>query len=203
MAINYAVNAACPKEGCGMCEVKNEDILKIACGYIDSSGFYTGGGMRIIVRIKTQMMYLIDSTGSVLKEYPVSTAKKGAGNESGSNKTPYGIHKIIKIAGRGNEKGVYYDNEFNAAGKAVIFTDSTDSPEDFVMTRVFVLEGLQEGINRGEGIDSFKRKIFVHGTNEEGLIGTPASKGCIRMRNDDIIELSEIIEEGTLLLIID
>jgi len=59
------------------------------------------------------------------------------------------------------------------------------------------LEGAEEGFNRGGSVDSFKRYIYIHGTHEEGLIGQKASHGCIRMLNQDIIELFELVSEGT------
>ncbi|MCS7228222.1 MAG: L,D-transpeptidase [Endomicrobia bacterium] len=63
---------------------------------------------------------------------------------------------------------------------------------------MFVLEGLQLGVNKGGNVDSEKRKIYIHGTPEEGLIGRPASHGCIRMKNLDIVELFDLVPVGTL-----
>ena len=60
------------------------------------------------------------------------------------------------------------------------------------------LEGLEVGINKGKGIDSYERRVYIHGTPEEGLIGTPASHGCIRMRNTDVVELFDTVSKGTL-----
>ncbi len=39
-------------------------------------------------------------------------------------------------------------------------------------------------------------KYGIHGTNEPESIGRHASKGCIRMRNEDVKELFEQVEEG-------
>jgi len=158
-------------------------------------------GNILIVKVGEQKMYLIDENMKIKQIFLVSTAKNGIGNLKGSNKTPLGFHRIVKIAGRGEEKGVFFNNDFKVLGFAKIYTDTTDSPDDMLTSRVFVLEGLEDGVNKGENIDSFDRKIFVHGTNEEGLLGKPMSKGCIRMNNDDIINLAEIIAEGTLLYI--
>ena len=58
-----------------------------------------------------------------------------------------------------------------------------------------LVEYSEEGLNKGEGIDSRKRFIYIHGTAEEGLIGKPASDGCIRMYNDDVIELFDLVDE--------
>ena len=85
---------------------------------------------------------------------------------------------------------------------AKIYKDKRKSETDDITTRILWLEGLEEGINKGRGIDSFKRYIYIHGTSEEGLLGTPSSHGCIRMGNKDVIELYNIIEVGTLVLIL-
>ena len=61
---------------------------------------------------------------------------------------------------------------------------------------------LENGKNKGEGIDSYKRYIYIHGTSEEGRLGTPASHGCIRMKNNEVIDLYKTIAIGTLVLIL-
>jgi lipoprotein-anchoring transpeptidase ErfK/SrfK len=63
------------------------------------------------------------------------------------------------------------------------------------------LQGLDEGVNKGDGVDSWSRYIYIHGTHEEGLIGQPASHGCIRMRNADVIELFASVPTKTLVWI--
>lgn len=85
---------------------------------------------------------------------------------------------------------------------ATIYTDETKSKTDDVTSRIFWLEGMEKGKNKGEGIDSYKRYIYIHGTSEEGRLGTPASHGCIRMKNKDVIGLYKLIEVGTLVLIL-
>ena len=69
-------------------------------------------------------------------------------------------------------------------------------------SRILWLVGLEEGLNKGEGIDSYNRYIYIHGTSEEGRLGKPASHGCIRMKNKEVIELYERIKIGTLVLIL-
>lgn len=39
--------------------------------------------------------------------------------------------------------------------------------------------------------------IGIHGTNNPASIGTAASKGCIRMHNKDVEELSSLVPIGT------
>ena len=64
------------------------------------------------------------------------------------------------------------------------------------------MEGLEKGLNKGENIDSYERNIYIHGTNEEGLIGKPASHGCIRMKNHDIITLYNQVSPEQLIVIL-
>ena len=68
--------------------------------------------------------------------------------------------------------------------------------EDVVQSRILWLSGLEENINKGEGIDSFSRYIYIHGTPEEWLLGSKASKGCIRMSNKDVIDLFDRVQIG-------
>jgi lipoprotein-anchoring transpeptidase ErfK/SrfK len=83
-----------------------------------------------------------------------------------------------------------------------IISDTTKGDYDIISTRIMWLSGKENGVNKGDGIDSFKRYIYIHGTNEEGRIGIPSSHGCIRMKNNDIISLFNIVSIGTLVIII-
>ncbi|MEN2997914.1 MAG: L,D-transpeptidase [Brevinematia bacterium] len=140
-------------------------------------------------------------SNTVLREYPISTSKYGIGNKEGSGKTPLGKHRIVKKVGMGEPIGTVFRNLRKTGEIATIYYDSTDIESDPVITRVLVLEGLEKGVNKGRGIDSLSRGIYIHGTHEEGLIGKPASHGCIRMRNKDIMELFELVDIGTLVVI--
>ncbi len=151
----------------------------------------------ILVSISKQKLYLIKG-GKVVKIYLVSTSKYGIGNEEGSNKTPLGTHHICEKIGKNVKIGTIFKMGINTRRIAKIYTDSTDLEEDPITARIMWLEGLEAGINRGKGIDLYKRHIYIHGTPEEGLIGQPASHGCIRMRNKDVIELFDLVSKGTL-----
>jgi len=155
----------------------------------------------LFVSIEKQKLYHIKNN-KIISEFIISSSAYGTGNKEGSNKTPLGLHKVKQKYGdntpiNGRMKGrVYY-------GKiATIYKDSTKSKTDDVTTRILWLEGLEQGENKGEGVDSFKRCIYIHGTSEEGRLGNPASHGCIRMKNKEVIDLYKIIEVGTLVLIL-
>jgi lipoprotein-anchoring transpeptidase ErfK/SrfK len=73
--------------------------------------------------------------------------------------------------------------------------------EDLILTRVLTLRGEEPGKNKGGDVDSFDRNIYIHGTNDEEKIGTPASHGCVRLTNDDVITLYEMVPLNTPMLI--
>ena len=70
-----------------------------------------------------------------------------------------------------------------------------------VLSRILLLNGEESGLNKGGQVDSFARNIYIHGTNDEARIGVPSSHGCIRMLNDDVIEIYGMVGEGMLVLI--
>ena len=76
-----------------------------------------------------------------------------------------------------------------------------DLPDDVIMSRIMWLEGMQPGRNQGGYVDTYQRYIYIHGTSDEDKIGTPSSIGCIRMSNDDIVELYRLVKSGTEVLI--
>lgn len=164
------------------------------------SKFGGGNDLYLAVDVSQQTMSIMKGQ-SVLKSYPVSTSKFGIGNKSGSNKTPLGMHKVCFKTGDGVPVGGIFKARRYTGKTADIYKDKTDVPQDFITTRILRLEGLEPGVNKGNGIDSYKRYIYIHGTNEEGLIGHPSSHGCVRMKNDHVIELYKLIPKGTFVYI--
>lgn len=155
----------------------------------------------LFVSIKSQRLYHIKNN-LIIKEYIISSSKYGEGNKQGSNKTPLGLHKIKHKYGdktpmNGKMIGRIFYGEL-----ATIYYDNTKSKTDDITSRIFWLEGLEVNRNKGKGIDSYKRYIYIHGTSEEGRLGQPASHGCIRMKNKEVIDLYKLIEVGTLVLIL-
>ena len=155
----------------------------------------------IYVSIKNQKLYYIEQD-SIIKEYIISSSAFGIGSASGSNKTPIGLHGIKEKYGEKTPINGKMTGRVFHGHIATIYTDQTKSKTDDVTSRVLWLEGLEKGKNRGEGIDSFKRYIYIHGTSEEGRLGKPVSHGCIRMKNKEVIDLYKLVEVGTLVLIL-
>src|SRR5688572_10158666 len=42
---------------------------------------------------------------------------------------------------------------------------------------------------------NFAPLLYIHGTPEYQALGGPASRGCVRMRNDDVIELARLVHK--------
>lgn len=150
----------------------------------------------IIVDISEQRLYLFEK--DKLKEsFPVSTSKFGEGSKENSFKTPLGYHEIKEKIGTNVQINTIFIARANTSRKAKIINENIDSDDDFVTSRILWLDGLEDGINSGAGIDSYERYIYIHGTHEEGLIGQKASHGCIRMFNQDVIYLYNKVKKGT------
>ena len=171
---------------------KNSTIVELES--IDSS--YKSLENLIYVDINSQTLSYIVK-GTVSKKYNISSSYYGTGSEANSLKTPLGKHEIYKKIG--NElpiNAILKGRVWNGA-IADIIEGPIDTDYDHVTSRILWLDGLEEGKNKGNGVDSRNRYIYIHGTAEEGLIGKPASDGCIRMYNNEVIELFELVSEKT------
>ena len=155
----------------------------------------------IRINVTEQKLYLQDDQGGIVCEYPVSTSKYGTGSENGSEKTPLGLHRIHdKIGGSMPINMVLVGREPKGLLEDCI-NEGMELPEDVITSRILWLEGMEPGKNQGGYVDTYNRYIYIHGTSEEDKIGTPASIGCIRMRNQDVIDLYRMVEIGTEVLI--
>lgn len=141
--------------------------------------------MRIHVHVPSQTLDLLD--GDVLvRRYVVSTSRYGIGTEEGSNKTPPGRFRIAEKFGDGAPEGAIFRQRV-ATGEL----GRDGEGEDNVQTRILWLDGLDP-----ENGNTHERYIYIHGTNAESQLGTPASHGCVRMSNFDVIDLYERVEVG-------
>tara|TARA_X000000368_G_scaffold124981_1_gene98067 strand:- start:644 stop:1183 length:540 start_codon:yes stop_codon:yes gene_type:complete len=174
------------------------DIIKQINNYMLKKAEYKE---LIFVSIDQQKMFHIDRD-KIYKSYNISSSKFGIGNKKGSNKTPLGLHKIKEKHGESIPLNGRLIGRVFYGQIAEIFSDTTTSKTDDITSRVLWLEGLEKGINKGKDIDSYKRYIYIHGTSEEGKIGEPASHGCVRMKNKDVIDLFKEVSIGTFVLIL-
>lgn len=186
-------------------EVKQEkaDILlgKLARDYMEIRYQKYNVKEFIYVGAKRQMLYLIrDST--IICKYQISTSKFGIGSELHSNKTPTGLHKIESKVGHDVPlNGIILGKTYTGKKAEIIYEPKSGLTDD-VTTRAIRLEGIEKGLNLGGKKDSYLRDIYIHGTPEEGLIGQPASHGCIRMKNIEVISLFNEVAKGTYVLIL-
>lgn len=160
---------------------------------------------------KSEFMYSIDQADILIdlvaqtlklpklhKSYDISSGLNGIGEQENSGKTPTGWHRIAQKIGE--------QAPVNAVFKARQWTQEIYSEElalqnpdrDWILTRILWLDGLDEGLNKGLGCDTYSRFIYIHGTPESEPMGKPRSHGCIRMRNQDILELFDLVDEDDL-----
>lgn len=157
---------------------------------------------QVSISIASQLLELRDDAGRLVGRYPISTAEKGAGEQTGSYCTPRGRHIIRAKIGAGAPLNAVFV-ERRPTGE--IFSKELDAryPErDWILTRILWLSGLERGFNRGGKVDSMRRYIYIHGTPDRMALGIPRSKGCIRMRNADIVDLFDRVTPGTPVLIV-
>ena len=169
---------------------KNKVIYKIRS--IDSN--FTNLETLLFVDIDTQSLLHIKK-GTVLKQYSISSSYYGTGSRENSFKTPLGRHEIYKKIGNDLPVNAILKGRVWSGAIADIIEGPLDTDFDHVTSRILWLDGLEVGKNKGKGIDSRDRYIYIHGTAEEGLIGKTASDGCIRMYNKDVIERFDLVDE--------
>jgi len=149
----------------------------------------------ILVSLARQSLTL-NQAGGAQKTYDVSTAANGGGCADGSNCTPLGRHRIQVVIGMGCPPRTVFVGRRSTGERYSDELAAQHPDRDWILTRILWLQGLEPGKNRGEGVDSLRRFIYIHGTDDEANIGKPNSHGCIRMRNDEIIELSQQVQIG-------
>jgi len=156
----------------------------------------------IIISISEQRLFLMQGN-KLISSFAISSAKAGIGNLLGSYQTPLGVHFIAEKIGDNAPLGNIFKGRINTGEIARILTEKDSrSTEDLITSRILWLSGLQAGINKGGNIDTYKRYIYIHGTQEEGQLESPASHGCIRMANQAVIDLFEQVNVGTLVDIV-
>lgn len=147
--------------------------------------------MHIEVSVREQTLRLMEEQ-TVIRTYPISTSKFGLGTEEGSNRTPLGNFAVFAKIGAGAPEGTV----FISRKPAGVWDPSIPGNQDLVLTRILWLDGLD-----ADNANTRDRYIYIHGTNQEHLIGTAASHGCIRMCNADVIDLFDRIDSGIALTI--
>lgn len=152
---------------------------------------------RIRVSIARQRLELVEGDRSVAS-YPISTAARGPGERRDSERTPRGRHAIDEKIGSGAAPGAVFEAR-QSTGEVCTPERFAEEPErDWILTRILWLAGLEPGRNRGGDVDSKRRFVYIHGTPDVAGLGQPRSHGCIRMKSEDVIDLFDRVEVGTI-----
>jgi L,D-transpeptidase YbiS len=139
----------------------------------------------IHVSIRDQRLTLKEDD-ALIRSFPVSTSRFGIGTEEGSMKTPTGRFRVAEKIGDGTPSGTIFQSRVPLKPG-----DPLPPTNDLVMSRILWLDGLD-----ARNANTRDRFIYIHGTKHENKIGAPDSCGCVRMRNADIIELFDLVDEG-------
>ena len=142
---------------------------------------------RIVISIDDQKLHLMED-GTPVRSYVISTATKGTGFTEGSFRTPTGNFRISEKLGDGEVAGTI----FKARVPVGLWQPGADDADDLILTRILRLEGMDDA-----NANTLARYVYIHGTNQEALLGTPASHGCVRLGNAEMIELHDLVAVGT------
>jgi lipoprotein-anchoring transpeptidase ErfK/SrfK len=144
----------------------------------------------IYISIRDQLLTLKENEMPI-RTYPISTSRFGIGTEEGSLKTPIGRFRVAEKIGGDMPAGTIFQSRVPLKPD-----DPLPPTEDLVMSRILWLDGLDE-----HNANTRERFIYIHGTKHEGKIGSAASCGCVRMRNADVVELFELVDHDTPVII--
>ena len=157
-------------------------------------------GTVVLVSLARQRLVLYRD-GVPVAEYPVSTARNGPGKRIGSGCTPRGWHQVRARIGAGAPVNTVFVRR-RPTGETYGPDLACKSPDrDWILTRILWLSGLEPGHNRLGEVDTFRRFIYIHGTPDVTPLGLPASHGCVRMANADVVALFDQVPAGTRVLI--
>ena len=151
----------------------------------------------IFVNTSNQKIYLINSN-KLIFESNISSSLYGLGCQLNSNKTPTGLHIVASKLGHKLPAGTLFKNRIPTSK---IINKIPQDDQDYITSRIIRLSGLEDGFNKGGNIDTFNRYIYIHGTPHIDKLGRPESHGCIRMSDENVIKLFNLIEYKELVLI--
>ena len=154
----------------------------------------------IHIKLSEQRLRLWEN-GVLTREYPVSTAINGPGEQSGSEKTPRGRHRIRAKIGAGCQSGTVFIARRPTGERYSPALAAGNPQRDWILTRILWLCGEEPGKNRLGDVDTMRRFIYIHGCPDSEAMGKPGSHGCIRMRDQDVIELFDRVAPGLPVLI--
>ncbi len=153
--------------------------------------------MKINISIGKQQLNLLNDNNQTIKRYPISSAKNGTGQRNGSFCTPLGKHIIRAKIGSGQPVNTVFIRR-RPTGEIYSPELGRQYPKrDWILTRILWLSGCEPGFNRLGSVDTMRRYIYIHGSPDSVEMGKPGSIGCVRISNNDLLELFELIPVGT------
>ena len=153
--------------------------------------------MRIEISIQQQTLTVLNDDNELVAQFPVSTAENGVGCEKNSGCTPLGLHIIRAKIGEGASPNTVFKGR-RPTGEICTPELMAEFPNrDWILTRILWLSGKEIGKNRLGNVDTMQRYIYIHGTPETTDMSKIGSHGCVRMRNDDVIHLFNMVAVGT------
>ena len=160
----------------------------------------TNDQYQLEINLSSQILSLIQAD-EVIMQYHVSTAKNGPGEKKNSECTPRGRHVIAEKIGQVCEINTVFVGR-EATGECYTVELGQQQPQrDWIVTRILRLRGIEPGFNKDGDVDSYDRYIYIHGSPDEVVMGFPGSHGCIRMRNEDVMDLFDRVNVDTEVLI--
>lgn len=196
-----AAGQAPPPDGAPV-EHPKQGLIDLLLEYLAARypGHRCDTGHVLYCSVQRQRLYHVIG-GALVAEYAIATSSNGLGSAQDSYRTPTGLHRVAEKHGQGVPPlGILKDRVFTGQ---LADPDFSGVDKDWITSRILWLDGLEEGVNRGGAVDSYARYIYIHGTANERSVGAPSSRGCIRMRNADVIALFDAVPVGALVAILD
>ena len=152
--------------------------------------------MHLVVSISQQTLTVLNTQGESIAQFLISTAANGAGCQKNSGCTPLGQHIIrAKIGDKAPLNAVFIGRRpTGEICTPALMAQHTE--RDWILTRILWLSGKELGLNRLGDVDTMQRYIYIHGTPDKVKLGVPASHGCVRMRNTDVVKLFDMVTVG-------
>lgn len=159
---------------------------------------HTANWLEIDISTQTMRLY---AQQAIRHQYTISSAANGVGQGQGSYQTPSGWHIIRAKMGDNMPANTVFvarrpTGEIYSPALAAKYPN-----RDWILTRILWLSGCDPGKNRLHDVDTMRRYIYIHGSPDHVPFGQPGSKGCIRMQNQDIIQLFDAVSPGIKVLI--
>ena len=152
--------------------------------------------LRIEISLARQTLRLLSAQGLV-KEFPVSSAKNGAGEMMDSECTPRGRHIIAEKIGEDCAINSVFVGRQTTGEIYEPFLRAQHAQRDWILTRILWLRGIEPSRNLGGNVDTYERYIYIHGAPDDVDMTICGSHGCVRLGNEDVIDLFDLVTVGT------